>query len=77
MIRLLEQLITAIWNRLTTRRSGARFQGGSLDLGYRVVDGRATRSRVTLTSRERMRLPVLGQSKLSLISTSQVPTSER
>lgn len=62
MIRFLEQLIAAIWNRLATRRRGARFQGGSLDLGYRVVDGRATRSRVTLTSRERMRhVVVLGK----------------
>src|SRR5205807_3887437 len=62
MIRVLEQLIAAIWNRLATRRRGARFQGGSLDLGFRIVDGRATRSRVTLTSRERMRhVVVLGK----------------
>src|SRR5580700_6388183 len=62
MIRFLELLIAAIWNRLAARRRGARFQGGSLDLGLRVVDGRTTRSRVTLTSRERMRhVVVLGK----------------
>src|ERR1700735_4809024 len=62
MIRFFEQLIAAIWNRLATRRRGARFEGGSLDLGFRVVDGRPTRSRVTLTSRERMRhVVVLGK----------------
>lgn len=55
MIHSLEQLIAAIWNRLVSRRRGARFQGGSLDLGYWVSDGRATHNRVTLTSRERMR----------------------
>jgi energy-coupling factor transporter ATP-binding protein EcfA2 len=62
MIRFFEQLIAAIWNRLAARRRGARFQGGSLDLGHRVADGRATRGRVTLTSRERMRhVVVLGK----------------
>ena len=62
MIRILEQIISAIWNRLALRRREARSGGGSLDLGYRVVDGRPTRSRVTLTSRERMRhLVVLGK----------------
>jgi len=62
MIRFLENIIVAIWNRLVARRRGARSGGGSLDLGYRVADGRPTRSRVTLTSRERMRhLVVLGK----------------
>ena len=55
MINFLEQIIAAIWNRLAVRRREARSGGGSLDLGYRVVDQRPTRSRVTLTSRERMR----------------------
>jgi hypothetical protein len=62
MIRILEQLIAGIWNSLVGRRRGARFQGGSLDLGFRVADGRMTKSRVTLTSRERMRhIVVLGK----------------
>ncbi len=62
MMYFLEQLIAAIWNRLALRRRGARSGGGSLDLGYRVVDDRATRSGVTLTSRERMRhVVVLGK----------------
>ncbi len=61
-IQFLEKLIAAIWNRLAGRRRGARSGGGSLELGYRVSDGRPTRSRVTLTSRERMRhLVVLGK----------------
>jgi energy-coupling factor transporter ATP-binding protein EcfA2 len=62
MIRFLENIIVAIWNRLIERRREARSGGGSLELGYRVTDGRPTRSRVTLTSRERMRhLVVLGK----------------
>jgi len=62
MIHFLEQLVASIWNRLALRRRGARFGGGSLDLGYRVTDGRPTKSRVTLTSRERMRhVVVLGK----------------
>ena len=62
MIRFLEQIIAAIWNRLALRRREARFHGGSLELGYRVSDGRPTRGRVTLTGRERMRhLVVLGK----------------
>src|SRR5271166_1793807 len=55
MIRFLEQLIAAIWNRLMRRRRGARFEGGSLDLGFRVVDDEITRRRVTLTTQDRMR----------------------
>lgn len=62
MIRFIEQIIAAIWNRLALRRREARFGGGSLDLGYQVVDGRPTRNLVTLTSRERMRhVVVLGK----------------
>lgn len=62
MIRFLEQLIVAMWNRLIRRRREARFHGGSLDLGFRVVDDATTRGRVTLTSQERMRhVVVLGK----------------
>jgi len=62
MIRLLEQLIAGIWNRLAGRRRGARFEGGSLDVGFRVVDDEVTRRRVTLTTQERMRhVVVLGK----------------
>jgi hypothetical protein len=53
MINVLEQIIAAIWNRLAVRRREARFRGGGLNLGYRVVDQRPTGSHVTLTSRER------------------------
>ncbi len=62
MIQFLEQIIATIWNRLIFRRRAARSGGGSLELGYRVADGRPTRSRVTLTSRDRMRhVVVLGK----------------
>jgi energy-coupling factor transporter ATP-binding protein EcfA2 len=62
MIRFLEQLIVNIWNRLVARRRGARFQGGSLDLGFQVIDDATTKRRVTLTSQERMRhVVVLGK----------------
>ncbi len=62
MKMLIENLIASIWNRLFARRREARFQGGSLDLGYRADDGHVTRGHVTLTSRERMRhVVVLGK----------------
>jgi len=62
MINFLEQIIAAIWNRLALRRREARSGGGSLELGYRITDGRPTRTRATLTSRERMRhVVVLGK----------------
>jgi len=62
MIRFLEQLIAAIWNRLAGRRRGARFEGGSLDLGFRVLDDETTKRHVTLTSQDRMRhVVVLGK----------------
>lgn len=62
MIRSLEQLIAAIFNRLRGRRGEARFGGGSLDLGFRVVDGQVTRQRLTLTNdRRAMHIAVLGK----------------
>jgi energy-coupling factor transporter ATP-binding protein EcfA2 len=62
MIRFLEQFIAATWNRLIVRRRGARFEGGSLNLGFRVVDEEVTRRRVTLTTQDRMRhVVVLGK----------------
>jgi len=62
MIRFLEQLIAALFNRLRRRRSGARQEGGSLDLGSRVVDGQVTRQHVTFANTERaMHLAVLGK----------------
>jgi uncharacterized protein DUF87 len=60
MIHFLEKLFVAIWNRLGRRR-GARSEGGSLDLGYRVEE-HVTRGHVTLPNRERMRhVVVLGK----------------
>jgi energy-coupling factor transporter ATP-binding protein EcfA2 len=62
LIRFFEQRIAAIWNRLIGRRREARFQGGSLDLGFRVVDDETTKRHVTLTSQDRMRhVVVLGK----------------
>ena len=63
LIRFLEQLIAAFWNRQVRRQREARFRGGgSLDLGFRVTDEQTTKARVTLTSQERMRhIVVLGK----------------
>ena len=57
-----EKIIAGIWNRLAGRRRGARFAGGSLDLGQRAEDGRVTGSHFRLATRERMRhVVVLGK----------------
>jgi hypothetical protein len=62
MIRFLEQLIAAIFNRLRGRRGEARFEGGSLDLGYRVVDDQVTRRHTSITTvRRAMHIAVLGK----------------
>jgi len=62
MIRFLEQLIAAIFNRLRGRRARARFEGKGLDLGYLVVDGQATRRRFTISKERRsMHVAVLGK----------------
>jgi uncharacterized protein DUF87 len=61
MFYFFEKIIAAIWNRLG-RRHRARSEGGSLDLGHRVVDEEITKRRVTLANRERMRhVVVLGK----------------
>lgn len=52
MIRSLEQLIAALFNRLRGRRAKARFEGG-LDLGLRVVDGVATRRHLGVSNTRR------------------------
>jgi Helicase HerA, central domain len=62
MIRFFEQLIAAIWNRLAHRRRGARFEGGGVDLGYRVDDGAVTKHHVRLSNvRRSMHIAVLGK----------------
>jgi hypothetical protein len=62
MISFIEKLIAAIWNRLRGRRGEARFEGGGVDLGFRVVDGQATRQHLTLGTQQRMRhVVVLGK----------------
>lgn len=62
MIRFLEQLIAGFFNRLRGRRREARFEGGSLDLGFRAIDGEVSRRHVTLgNSRRAMHIAVLGK----------------
>jgi energy-coupling factor transporter ATP-binding protein EcfA2 len=62
MLRFLEQLIAALFNRLRGRRAQARFEGGALDLGFAVVDGQVTRSHCSLTNQRRtMHIAVLGK----------------
>jgi hypothetical protein len=62
MLTLIEQLIAALFNRLRGRERGAWHEGGALDLGFRVVDGQATRQHVTLTNTRRsMHIAVLGK----------------
>src|SRR5216684_2978099 len=62
MTNLLEQLVAGIWNRLRGRGREARFEGGSLDLGFRVVDGQVTRRHEALSNTRRtMHMAVLGK----------------
>src|SRR5438132_2100498 len=60
---LLEKLIAAIWNRLRGRHRGAwQQERGSLDLGFRVVDGQVTKRHVGLSNTRRtMHVAVLGK----------------
>jgi Type IV secretion-system coupling protein DNA-binding domain len=61
MTNFIEQLVAAIWNRLRRRDRGAWHEGGSLDLGARVVDGQVTRRHVRLSNTRRAtHLAVLG-----------------
>src|SRR5436190_402302 len=63
MIRLiLEQLFAGFWNRLRRRQRGAWQENGSLDLGFRVVDGQVSRRHVSMSNTRRtMHLAVLGK----------------
>jgi hypothetical protein len=62
MIHFLEKLIAGIWNRLKKRGGGVREERGSLDLGFRVVDGQVTKRRLELSnSRRAMHIAILGK----------------
>jgi len=62
MINFFEQLVAATWNRLRGRGGEARQERGSLDLGFRIVDGRTGRSHVTLgNARRAMHVAILGK----------------
>jgi Type IV secretion-system coupling protein DNA-binding domain len=62
MIRLLEQLIAALFNRLRGRQAQARSERGSLDLGFRAVDGDVTRRHMQVSNTRRTtHIAVLGK----------------
>jgi hypothetical protein len=62
MIRFLEQLIVATWNRLMRRRRGAWNERGETNLGFKVVDEQVTRYRVPISNvRRTMHLAILGK----------------
>ncbi len=63
MMRILEQLIAAIWNRVRGRERGAWSGSGGLDLGFTVQDGQVSRRRVALSQvRRSTHLSTLGKS---------------
>jgi DNA helicase HerA-like ATPase len=62
MIRSVEQSVAAIWNDLRGQDRGVWSERGSLDLGYRVADGQATRSHISMSNTRRtMHVAVLGK----------------
>jgi hypothetical protein len=62
MIRILEQLFAAIWNRWQKRGQEEWFDGKSLNLGFRVIDGQLTKKPLGLTGpRRAMHIAVLGK----------------
>jgi hypothetical protein len=62
MIRYIEKLIAFIWNRLRRRTGQARQERGSLDLGFRVIDGQVNRRRFEMSNpRRTMHMAVLGK----------------
>lgn len=62
LIRILEQLIAAIWNSLVGRRRGARFEGSGINLGFRVEDEQATHKYLALSNTRRsMHIVALGK----------------
>jgi hypothetical protein len=62
MNHFFEQCIVGLWNRLRGRKREARQEGGALDLGFRVTDGRTTHAHEKLsTTRRAMHLAVLGK----------------
>src|SRR5947209_1707556 len=62
MIQILEKLFAGIWNRLWKRGKGVREERGTLDLGFRVVDGQVAKRRLQLSnSRRAMHIAILGK----------------
>src|SRR5208337_2306220 len=57
-----DQLIVRLWNRLRGRRRGAWQGGGTLDLGFQVLDEGITRRRISLSNTRRtMHVALLGK----------------
>lgn len=62
MFHLLEKLIAGIWNRLKKRGARVREERGSLNLGFRVVDGEVSKRHVQLSNgRRAMHVAILGK----------------
>lgn len=62
MFRLLENMIANVWNRLTGRRSDARSERGSVEVGFRVTEGTTTHRHFELSNTRRaMHVAVLGK----------------
>ena len=63
MIRILEQLVIALWNRLQGRRTRpANDTAGALTLGFRVAEGQVTNRRVSLSpARRTMHVALFGK----------------
>lgn len=61
MVHHVKQLMLSMWNRIWSRRGGAR-NGGTIDLGYLVRDGEQTRAHLALANALRtMHIAVLGK----------------
>jgi len=62
MIRILEQLVSSVWNRLQGRRQARTETGSTIALGFQVADEQTTRHRVGLSpTRRTMHIAVLGK----------------
>jgi hypothetical protein len=62
MIRIFEHLISKVWNRLSSRQREARFERGTLDVGFHTNDGQVTRRHLELsTARRAMHIAILGK----------------
>ncbi len=62
MIRTLEQLVSALWNRLQGRRQARKETGSTIALGFQVAEDEVSRRRVGLSpTRRTMHIALLGK----------------